>query len=130
MRYAFILQKLGEKQRAESLLTAGLPVVQSLPRIGMRGHGIRDVQILALQGKSFEALTAMREAIDEGFRGTVLTNGWRLTIDPYLASLRDKPEFQAMVNEIDDAIAVMQNRVARAEATGDWDALRALTDSS
>jgi TolB-like protein len=130
VRYAFILQKLGEKQRAESLLTAGLPVVQSLPRIGMRGHGIRDVQILALQGKSFEALTAMREAIDEGFRGTVLTNGWRLTLDPYLASLRDKPEFQAMVNEIDDAVAVMQNRVARAEATGDWDALRALTDSS
>ena len=130
VRYAFILQQLGEKQRAESLLAAGLPVVQGLPRIGMGGHGIRDVQILALQGKSFEALTAMREAIDEGFRGTVFTNGWRLTTDPYLASLRDKPEFQAMVNEIDDAVAVMQNRVARAEATGDWDALRALTDSS
>jgi tetratricopeptide (TPR) repeat protein len=129
VRYAFILQELGEKQRAKSLLAAALPVVQGLPRTGIGGHGIRDVQILALQGKSFEALTAMREAIDEGFRGTVFTNGWPLTIDPYLASLRNKPEFQAMLNEIDDAVAVMQNRVVQAQASGNWDALRALADS-
>ena len=130
VRYAFILQKLGEKQRAESLLAAALPVVQDLPRVGSAGHGIRDVQILALQGKSFEALTAMREAIDEGFRGTVATNGWPMSIDPYLESIRDRPEFQAMAGEIDDAVAVMQERVAQAEASRDWDALRALVDSS
>jgi TolB-like protein len=115
IRYAFILQKLGEKHRAESLLAASLPVVQSLPRMGLAGHGIRDVHILALQGKSFEALTALREAIDAGFRGTVATNAWPLAIDPYLDSIRDRLEFQAMVNELDGAIAVMQERVAQAE---------------
>lgn len=130
IRYAFILQELGEKQRSESLLEAALPVVRSLPRVGLAGHGIRDVQILALQGKPFEALTAMREAIDEGFRGTVATNGWPMSIDPYLDSLRDRPEYQAMTNEIDDAVALMQERLARAEATGNWEVLRALADSS
>ena len=107
-----------------------MPVVRSLPRIGIAGHGIRDVQILALQGKSFEALTALREAIDEGFRGTVMTNGWPISIDPYLESIRGKPEFKAMVDELDDAVAIMQERVAQAEATGDWEAIRALAESS
>ncbi len=130
VRYAYILQKLGEKHRAESLLAAALPVVRSLPRIGLAGHGIRDVQILALQGKAFEALTAMREAIDAGFRGTVYSNGWPLALDPYLDSIRAKPEYHAMVKEIDEAVAVMRERATQAEATGNWDDLRTLTDSS
>ncbi len=129
IRYAFILQKLGEKQRAKSLLAAALPVVRSLPRVGLAGHGIRDVQVLALQGKAFEALTAMQEAIDEGFRGTVYSNGWPLALDPYLESIRNKPEYHAMAKEIDDAVAVMRQRADQAEATGNWDELRALADS-
>jgi len=129
IRYAFILQKQGEKQRAESLLAAALPVVQSLPRIGLAGHGIRDVQILALQGKSFEALAGLRDAIDEGFRGTVYTNGWLMSIDPYLDSIRNRPEFKAMASEIDDAVMLMQERVVQAEDSGNWADLRALADS-
>jgi hypothetical protein len=130
IRYAFILQKLGEKQRAQALLAEALPVVQGLPRIGLAGHGIRDVQILALQGKAFEALTAMREAIDAGFRGTVYANGWPMSLDPYLESIRSKPEFHAMTREIGDAVASMRERVDQADASGDWDELRALADSS
>ena len=129
IRYAFILQKQGEKQRAESLLAAALPVVQSLPRIGLAGHGIRDVQILALQGKSFEALAGLRDAIGEGFRGTVYTNGWLMSIDPYLDSIRNRPEFKAMASEIDDAVMLMQERVVQAEDSGNWADLRALADS-
>ncbi len=130
VRYAYILQKLGEKQRAATLLAAALPVAQGLPRMGLAGHGIRDVQILALQGKSFEALAALRESIDEGFRGTVPYNGWPMSLDPYLESIRGKPEFHAMSNEIGDAVAVMRQRTDLAEATDNWDVLRALTDSS
>ena len=90
VRYAYILQKLGKNQRAAFLLAAALPVARGLPRMGLAGHGIRDVQILALQGKSFEALTALRESIDEGFRGTVPSNGWPMSLDPYLESIRGK----------------------------------------
>ena len=129
IRYAFILQQQGEKKRAEALLAAALPIVRDLPRVGLAGHGIRDVQILALQGKSFEALTAMREAIDEGFRGTVFSNGWPLSLDPYLGSIRDQPEFRAMAEEIDREVSLMQGRVAEAEESGNWEALRALVDA-
>jgi tetratricopeptide (TPR) repeat protein len=129
IRYAYILQMLGDEHRADALLAAALPVVQKLPRAGVTGHGIRDVQILALQAKPFEALAALREAIDDGFRGTVYSNGWPISLDPYLGSIRNKPEFHAMTNEIGDAVAVMQERVAQAEASGNWEALRAMADS-
>jgi TolB-like protein/Tfp pilus assembly protein PilF len=128
--YAFILQKLGEDRRADALLQSALIVVQTLPRIGLGGHGIRDVQILALQGRTLEALSAFRDAIDEGFRGTVASNGWPLALDPYLDSLRDQPAFQAMTSEIDDALAQMQQRLSDAEQTGNWDELRALVEST
>ena len=128
--YAFILQNQGENKRADTLLNAALPVVRTLPRMGLAGHGIRDVQILALQGRSFEALAALREAIDEGFRGTVASNGWPLAIDPYLDSLRSQPAFQAMIGEIDDAVAEMQQRVTDAGESGNWDELRALVDGA
>ena len=124
IRYAFILQRQGDGERAAALLTAALPVVRNLPRVGISGHGIRDVQILALLGRSFEALSAFREAIDEGFRGTTFTNGWPLSIDPYLESIRDRAEYKAMVDEIDDAILQMQRRVILAEDSGNWDDLR------
>ena len=130
VRYAYILQKLGKNQRAASLLAAALPVARGLPRMGQAGHGIRDVQILALQGKSFEALTALRESIDEGFRGTVPSNGWPMSLDPYLESIRGKPAFHAMATVIGDAVAVMRQRANQAEESDNWDALRALTDSS
>jgi hypothetical protein len=130
IRYAFILQNHGETQRADTLLEIALSVVRTLPRIGQAGHGIRDVQILALQGKTLAALAALRDAIDEGFRGTVLSNGWPLAIDPYLDSLRGQPGFETMVGELDDEVAQMQQRVNRAEQSGNWDELRALVEST
>ncbi|MGI9259703.1 MAG: tetratricopeptide repeat protein, partial [Gammaproteobacteria bacterium] len=130
IRYAFILQKHGEAQRADHLLDLAIEVVRTLPRIGLFGHGIRDVQILALQGKTREALAALRDAIDAGFRGTAASNGWPMAIDPYLDSLRDQPGFQAMAGELDDEIARMQQRLADAEQSGNWDELRALVEST
>ena len=126
IRYAFILQNLGESQNADDLLVAALDVVRTLPRTGLSGHGIRDVQILALQGNTLEALAALRNAIDEGFRGTVASNGWPMAVDPYLSSLRGQPGFETMASELDDAIEVMHQRVSKAEQSGNWDELRAL----
>ncbi len=128
--YAFILQHHGENKRANALLEIALNVVRTLPRIGLAGHGIRDVQILALQGKTIDALAAFRDAIEEGFRGTAASNGWPLALDPYLDSLRGQPGFQAMVSELDDAVEEMQQRLAQVEQSGNWDELRALAEST
>jgi TolB-like protein/tetratricopeptide (TPR) repeat protein len=126
--YAFVLQKLGEGERAAAILAAALPIVRGLPRIGIAGHGIRDVQILALQGREFDALNAMRDAVDEGFRGSLFSDGWPLALDPYLESIRHRAEFQAIIGEIDDAVSLMHDRLRLAEESGDWDSLRAVTE--
>ena len=127
IQYAFILQNQGEYQRAGSLLAIAQEALGGVPRVGLYGHGIRDVQILALQGKTLEALAAFRDAIDEGFRGSVSSSGWPLILDPYLDSLRGQPGFEAMVGELEEAIARMQQNVAEAEQSGNWDSLRAVT---
>ncbi len=127
IQYAFILQNQGEYQRAGNLLAIAQEALGGAPRVGLYGHGIRDVQILALQGKTLEALAAFRDAIDEGFRGTVSSSGWPLALDPYLDSLRGQPGFEAMVGELEEAIARMQQNVATAEQSGNWDSLRAMT---
>jgi len=88
------------------------------------------VQILALQGKTLAALAAFRDAIDEGFRGTVASNLWPLALDPYLDSLRGQPAFEVMVNELDDAVEKMRQRTLQAEQNGNWDELRALVEST
>ena len=130
VRYAGILLARGDNERAEPLLAAALPVAQRLPRVGIAGQGIREVQILAMQGKPIEALSAFREAIDEGFRGSMFSDGLPLALDPYLESIRGQPEFQAMTSEIDSAVRQMRDNVMQAQASGNWDELLSLADSS
>ncbi len=130
VRYAGILLAQGENERAEYLLATALPVAQRLPRVGIAGQGIRDVQILAMQGKTIEALSAFREAIDEGYRGSMFSDGLPLALDPYLESIRSQPEFQAMTSEIDSAVRRMRDNVMQAQASSNWDDLLSLADSS
>jgi tetratricopeptide (TPR) repeat protein len=130
VRYAAALLALGDNERANAFLAAALPVARSLPRVGIAGQGVRDVQILALQGKSDDALGAFREAIDAGFRGSTYSDGWPLEIDPYLTSISGLPEFRSMVDEIDDSVRLMRSNVTEAKASGNWSDLMELVDSS
>lgn len=130
VRLGYILKREGNTQRGNRLLDSALPVAQSMPRLGMFGHGVRDVQILALLGRRDEAIAALRGAIDAGFRSNVLQDFWPLRDDPYLASLREDARFVAMLDELDDAVAVMRERALEAEANDDWTSLTALTQYS
>jgi TolB-like protein/Tfp pilus assembly protein PilF len=130
LKLAFIDLKSGNRTRGNEMLIATLPVVQSLPRTGMFGQGIRDVQILTLLGRREDALQAFRAAVDAGYRGSIINDNWLLDDDPYLDSLRGDQRFSEIVNEIDALKAEMYERVIEAEETGNWAALRALAGSS
>jgi hypothetical protein len=112
------------------MLTAALPLVQSLPRLGVAGHGILDVQILALLNRKEDALQALRTAVDEGFRSSIPFNNWLLEDDPLLGSIRNDSRFVEIVSELDALNAAMRERVIEAEESGDWAALRALAGAS
>ncbi|HSG96943.1 MAG TPA: tetratricopeptide repeat protein [Woeseiaceae bacterium] len=125
IRLAYISQREGDSAYAQELLRAALPVVRQQPRLGWFGQGIQEVRILALLGRKEDALDALRELVDAGFREPVLTDLWSLDLDPFLAILRDDQRFAAMVDEVNRSLAEMYERVLRAESTGDWDSLRA-----
>lgn len=116
--------------RGKELLNAALPVAQLLPRFGMFGQGIRDVQIYALLGRKEDALEALRAAVDAGFRGSIPYDSWLLEEDPYLVSLRDDKRFIDIVDHLADLTGEMRTRAADAAATGNWAALRALAGTS
>ena len=127
---AFVRLRTGDVLRGNEMLNATLPVVQSLPRFGMFGQGIRDVQILALLNRKEEALQALRAAVDAGFRSEIPFSTWLLENDPFLGSIRDDSRFDTIVSEVGSFNAEMYKRVLEAEETGDWASLRALAGTS
>ena len=125
IKLAYIYQRKGDDEIADDLLTAALPVARNAPRLGSAGHGIRDVQILTLQGRTTEALDIMQLAIDEGYRGALAYDNWALEEDPYLQPIREHPRFKAMQAQIASFNAVMRENVRQAELQDSWDELRA-----
>jgi len=73
------------------------------------------VYIHALRGEKRKALASLREAVDQGWR----TEWWWWLGRPDLDSLRDEPEFQAMVEEIRADMAAQREHVREMERTGE-----------
>lgn len=122
---AFVEQQLGNSDAADRLLEQALAVTGTLPRVGYSGYGIRDVQILTLQGRISTALDKLRDAIDEGFVSEMPYDLWTADKDPLIASLRSEPRFIEMRKEVEVRINAMRENVEAAREAGDWSALRA-----
>ncbi len=94
--------------------------LRSLPRMGNNGFFISDVQIYALQGRKAEALKALREAVDEGWRK--LWPFW-LKYDPILESLHDEPEYRAIIAELEADMAAQLERIREMQAAGELESI-------
>jgi TolB-like protein/Tfp pilus assembly protein PilF len=125
VKLAYIRQRRGDTQEANLLLRAALDVVQSMPRLGMYGFGIRDVQIYALLNRKDEAFAALREAVDSGFRSTIIFDAWLLDSDPLLATIREDKRFSEIAGELEQLNAPMYQQVLVAEENNTWEALMA-----
>ena len=130
VKLAFVYQRTGNVIRGNEMLNATLPVVQALPRLGMFGQGILDVQILALLGRKEDALSALRAAVTAGHRSSIPNNNWLLEDDPFLDSIRDDSRFADIVSELEALNGAMHSRVIEAEESGDWAPLRVLAGST
>jgi tetratricopeptide (TPR) repeat protein len=113
---AMVLSKTGEQDRADLLLELASLHIETLPRLGWAGYWIADVKIYALRGEKRKALSALRRAIDEGWRSMWW---YSLRLDPGLESLHDEPEFQAMVAEIEADMTAQLARVREMERNGE-----------
>jgi TolB-like protein/class 3 adenylate cyclase len=114
---ALVLQRSGDRQRAERLLELTYAFIQQQPRLGWwGGYWVSDVQILALQGRKAEALAALQEAVDDGWRSLWW---YYLRHDPTLESIRGEPEFVAAVDQIEADVAAQMRRIREMEASGE-----------
>jgi tetratricopeptide (TPR) repeat protein len=106
-----VLRAAGEGAAAGALLYRAGEVVRTIPRLGIRGYGIADVQIHALRGDNAKALAALREANKAGWRGP----SWRYyrDFDPCLASIRNAPEFKAVFADIERDMARQRAELAK-----------------
>ncbi len=106
-----VLQAAGDRATASALLDRAEQFIRTIPRLGLAGFGISDVEIHALRGDKAKALAALREAEMAGWRGPY----WRYyrDFDPTLASIRDEPEFKAVFADIERDMARQRAEIAK-----------------
>jgi tetratricopeptide (TPR) repeat protein len=112
---ALVLQRSGEVERAEMLLDHSLAFIESgkVTRLGIGGYGIADVQIYALKGKQQHAVTTLRQALKQGWRGF----WWfYLKNNPNLESLQDSTEFQTMAQNIEVFMTSQRTSLGEADS--------------
>jgi TolB-like protein/tetratricopeptide (TPR) repeat protein len=111
-----LLIKLGEQSRADDILQQSIELIQTMPRLGVNGYFVTDVYIYALQNQPEQALDALQQAIDEGYRLLI----WLyLEIDPNVDSLRDFPRFTELIATLKTDLAEQAQRVRALKESGE-----------
>jgi tetratricopeptide (TPR) repeat protein len=113
---ALVMKYLGQHERAADLLDGALVALEEFPRLGTTGYWIADVQAYALQDKTEMAISALRDAVDEGWR---IFSWYYLDHSPNLESIRGDPEFQRLRRRIREDMAVQAIRAEELRASGD-----------
>jgi hypothetical protein len=95
-----------ETQQRDVLLLAMEKRIATMHRIRGYGYGANDVYIHAMRGDRDRdrAIASLREAIDMGWRASLPPNShsWRMLRQNWkLGSLRQDPEFIALMNELE-----------------------------
>jgi hypothetical protein len=106
-----VLRRLGETRRSQQLLEKALLAIHDMPRLGLIGYGSADAEIYALQGRSAEALAALRSAVDDGWR-----RHWYFwtELNPNLDAIRGEPGYRAIIAELEKDMEVELARVRAA----------------
>ena len=97
---AYMLYIDGRVDRANKLFDQALETMQSVHRTRGRGYAVWDVFIHTVRGEKQKAVSALREALDVGWR----EYWWSLQF-PIYDSMREEPEWTELMNEIEADIA-------------------------
>jgi len=129
LQIARVMQELGDHERARQWVQESWEEFQAdivgrqVPRLGIYGVGISDVMYLAMQGQRDEALDALEEAVNIGWRGFTATSDcppwdFNAQFNMTLDAIRDDPRFQAAFAIIEADMAMQLESVREMERTG------------
>ena len=123
---ALLLQRAGEPEVADTLIDAGLSWYRETQIPGVHGYltSIADIELLALKGDKRAALDALQDATDVGW-GIVWQ--WN-TSNENFASLRNEPEFQAIIAQLEGNMATQLEAIRALPDMGEFDLRSALSD--
>ena len=93
---AYTLYVDGQLDRANYLFEYALETMQSMHQTRGVGYGEMEVFVHATRGDKERAISALREAIDRGWR-----IGWWILRSPYYDSMWKEPEWIELVNELE-----------------------------
>ena len=116
---AMFLQRTGESEAADALIDAGLAWFRDTQPTGVHGYltNIADVELLALNADKKAALNALRNAVDGGWRWA-----WQWhTNNENLDSLKNEPEFLAIVERLEDDMATQLKAIRELPYLGNFD---------
>jgi tetratricopeptide (TPR) repeat protein len=106
----------GQEAEAEPLLSLVEFELPYWSTDSLIGHGIADAELHALRGNKEKALAALQKHVEAGFRHQWR---WKLLDSPSLESIRDTPEFAAIIAEIEADMAAQLVRVREMERNGE-----------
>jgi len=116
---AFLLQNNGEPELAKRIIDSALEWYRTTQPEGVHGYGlgIVDVQLLALAGETELALETLRDTVDKGLR---MDWQWQFSSST-LDTLRETPEFQQIVADIEIDMAAQRETVLASPHLGEFD---------
>ena len=107
---AFVLDQLGERARALTLLDRAEATLSGMRRLGIHGFWVSDAQIQTIRGDYDLGIELLEAAVQEGWR-----NLWRFYLlhDPILQALHEQPGFEALADHVRSELVVLpDSRVA------------------
>jgi len=116
----YVYHHFGKTEEADKAITEAIKGLES--EVVRENRNIRTnltlSRIYAFKGNRVEALKYLAEYAKRGF-----TQGWHdfILIDPFFESLRDDPDFKAIVKEAQEEKAALRVRVREMEEQGELD---------
>jgi len=105
----------GETKRAARILDGLDEMLDRLEKNGWANYGIDSLRAesLALRGQGDAAMRALQRAVDRGWRSS-----WRAKEEPYLDSLRNRNDFQALLKDVEARNALMRAHISLTPTSG------------